>query len=55
MDEDAELYVVLEDLQDSKLLGFLVAEFQELKPWNSDKEKAWKLFTVNNGRLEKGF
>lgn len=36
MDEDAELYIVLGDLQDSKLLGFLVAEFQELKPWNSD-------------------
>ncbi len=36
MGEGTELYIVLEGLQDSKLLGFLVGEFQELKPWDSD-------------------
>lgn len=36
MDEGSELYIVLDDLQDSKLLDFSVAGFQEVEPWDSD-------------------
>ena len=43
MDDGTELYIVLDDLQDSELLDFSVAGYQELEPWNSDaslEEKA---------------
>ncbi|WP_035054213.1 DUF2207 domain-containing protein [Carnobacterium pleistocenium] len=43
MDDGTELYIVLDDLQDSKLLGFSVAGFQKMDPWQLDaslEEKA---------------
>ena len=49
MDEGTELYIVLDDLQDSKLLDFSVAGFQEKEPWDGDaslKEKANQYGTV---------
>lgn len=49
MDEGTELYIVLDDLQDSQLLDFSVAGFQEVKEWDSDaslEEKAGYYGTV---------
>ena len=43
MDDGTELYIVLDDLQDSKLLGFSVAGFQKMDPWQPEaslEEKA---------------
>ena len=54
MDEGTELYIVLDNLQDSKLLDFSVAGFQERKPWDEDaslKEKAkhYGVVTTDSG------
>lgn len=43
MDDGTELYIVLNDLQDSKLLDFSVMGFQKIDPWEPDaslEEKA---------------
>ena len=45
MDEGTELFIVLEEMQDSELLGFQVAGFEEVAEWDSDdsrEEKAGK-------------
>ncbi|WP_051912632.1 DUF2207 domain-containing protein [Carnobacterium funditum] len=42
MDEGTELYIVLDDLQDSELLDFSVTGFQEVALWNGDASLAEK-------------
>ncbi|WP_236253536.1 DUF2207 domain-containing protein [Carnobacterium sp. CS13] len=52
MDDGTELYIVLDDLQDSALLDFSVAGFQEVKDWDADaslEEKAGHYGTVETG------
>lgn len=49
MDDGTELYIVLDDLQDSQLLDFSVAGYQVMEPWNLDaslEEKAGQYGTV---------
>lgn len=49
MDDGTELYIVLNDLQDSKLLDFSVTGFQKMDPWEPDaslEEKANHYGTV---------
>ncbi|WP_414839217.1 DUF2207 domain-containing protein [Carnobacterium sp. TMP28] len=52
MDEGTELYIVLDDLQDSALLDFSVAGFKESKTWDSDASLAEK--TNRYGTVETG-
>lgn len=54
MDEGTELFIVLDELQDSELLDFSVAGFTEIKDWDSDdslKEKAghYGILETDNG------
>src|SRR5690606_17015100 len=45
MDDGTELFIVLEEMQDSELLDFSVAGFEEVTDWDSDdsrEEKAGK-------------
>lgn len=49
MDEGTELYIVLDELQDSTLLDFSVTGFQKMNPWNENaslSEKANRYGTV---------
>lgn len=52
MDEGTELYIVLDELQDSELLNFSVSGFKEVEEWDSDAsqaEKAGKYGVVETG------
>lgn len=52
MDEGTELFIVLEELQDSQLLDFSVAGFEEVGDWDSDdsrEEKAGKYGVIDTG------
>ncbi|MBM6615761.1 DUF2207 domain-containing protein [Desemzia sp. RIT804] len=52
MDEGTELFIVLEGLQDSELLDFSVAGFEEVADWDSDdsrEEKAGKYGVIDTG------
>lgn len=52
MDDGTELYIVLEELQDSELLDFSVAGFEEVENWDLDasiEEKAGKYGVLDTG------
>lgn len=52
MDDGTELYIVLDELQDSQLLDFSVSGFEEVEEWDSDasqEEKAGKYGVIETG------
>lgn len=52
MDDGTELFIVLEEMQDSELLDFSVAGYEEVADWDSDdsrEEKAGKYGIIDTG------
>lgn len=52
MDDGTELFIVLEEMQDSELLDFSVAGYEEVTDWDSDdsrEEKAGKYGVIDTG------